>query len=443
MAQVIVGRTFSERGLIVTDTDGIGFSNVRSYDFDGAVRAFAVSDDAVFIAVAHGLDLQTYFFNDGELLEAGAVISFSSNVLGMGFASHDNRLLAVSVAGDLNIYRVADNGNLTLLATNSDLSASFGKPVSWNAAGTRLVTATSNDDVGLFSWDGTTITTLDTIAIPSAPPLRPIPRFIGESSKVFVGDSDGPTIYLYDVSTDEWVQEDSQPFDCNFADQKPSPDGLLVAAGRVAEGGPAKLFAIQDNELVDLADFPQQISRPAWFSDSKTIVGTDSSIASGLLIRLFSWDGSAITSLSSVNLGAGNITTLVGILFSGIPAPTPSQIFQNTFAEVSGRDPLPTALNQRTPARNLANYNISMYLFNPQIIIKPVQINLGELSLINPAPSGTDIARLIWFDADPRDPHFKVGRWAQVLGRSGSADPGTVELELRICDNPQSFIPPS
>ena len=123
--------------------------------------------------------------------------------------------------------------------------------------------------------------------------------------------------------------------------------------------------------------------------------------------------------------------------------PTPAQIFGNTFADVSGRDPLPTALNQRTPARNLANYNISMYLFNPQIIIKPVQINLGELSLINPAPSGTDIARLIWFDADPRDPHFKVGRWAQVLGRSGSADPGTVELELRICDNPQSFMPPS
>ena len=83
-----------------------------------------------------------------------------------------------------------------------------------------------------------------------------------------------------------------------------------------------------------------------------------------------------------------------------------------------------------------------MYLFNPQIIRKPVQIELGELSLTNPAPDGEDIARMIWLDADDRDPHLKIGRWAQVIGRSGTADPGIVELELRICDNPESFIEP-
>ena len=123
--------------------------------------------------------------------------------------------------------------------------------------------------------------------------------------------------------------------------------------------------------------------------------------------------------------------------------PTPSDIFGSAFAEVSGRDPLPTALNQRTPARSLANYNISMYLLNPQIIRKPVQISLGELHLTNPAPDGEDIARMIWLDADDRDPHLKIGRWAQVIGRSGTADPGIVELELRICDNPESFIEPT
>jgi len=158
---------------------------------------------------------------------------------------------------------------------------------------------------------------------------------------------------------------------------------------------------------------------------------------------LYQLTGSTVSQIDTLDV-ATEILHFAGefLPLSGLP-PTPAQIFQNTFAEVSGRDPLPTALNQRTPARSLANYNISMYLFNPQIIRKPVQIELGELHLTNPAPDGDDIARLMWFDADDRDPHFVIGRWAQVIGRSGTADPGTVELELRICDNPESFIPPS
>ena len=116
--------------------------------------------------------------------------------------------------------------------------------------------------------------------------------------------------------------------------------------------------------------------------------------------------------------------------------PTPEQIFRVAYADVSGRDALPTALSQRTPAKNLVNYNIKQHLYNPQIVRKPELIQLGEMkSLV----SGS----VHWFDPDPRDPLFSMGRWAQVLGKSGTGDTGDpVVLKLRICDNPESFIPP-
>ena len=117
--------------------------------------------------------------------------------------------------------------------------------------------------------------------------------------------------------------------------------------------------------------------------------------------------------------------------------PTPEQVFSSTFADVSGRDPLSTALSQRTPAQNLANYMVEQYLTNPQIVTKPVQINLGELETLK-------LGSMHWIEPDDRDPLFKMGRWAQILGKSGTGDPSDpVDLELRICDNEESFVGPT
>ena len=58
---------------------------------------------------------------------------------------------------------------------------------------------------------------------------------------------------------------------------------------------------------------------------------------------------------------------------------------------------------------------------------------------MSPAPAAGDRGRMIWIQ-DEREPEFAMGRWAQIQGRSGGADPGPVTLLLRIDDNPASFI---
>lgn len=136
-------------------------------------------------------------------------------------------------------------------------------------------------------------------------------------------------------------------------------------------------------------------------------------------------------------------------LFQALPgyfdedAPTAQEMFDITYADAAGREPLATALQQRTPAQNLADYLVSIYAgTNPRIVTKPVQIEPGELDKTSPAPASGDLSRQIWIE-DDRDPNFAGGRWATILGRSGGADPGTVELTLFIADNAESFVEPT
>ena len=117
-----------------------------------------------------------------------------------------------------------------------------------------------------------------------------------------------------------------------------------------------------------------------------------------------------------------------------VPPPTEEEVFRATFADATGRDPFPSALLQRTPARKLANHYVNLYRFPPYRVTKRFHIRFGERHLTEPG-------RMIWHQ-DPDDPLFKMGRWAQIQGAEGDARAGEVELVLRISDHPESFIPP-
>ena len=121
-------------------------------------------------------------------------------------------------------------------------------------------------------------------------------------------------------------------------------------------------------------------------------------------------------------------------LVNGFP-PSDQEIFEASFEDVSGRDPLPTALLERTPARQLANHLVDVYRYQPYLVTKRLPIELQKYDLTAPG-------RMIWHK-DENDPLFSMGRWAQVQGRRFGDDPTHVELTFRISDHPESFTEPT
>jgi len=115
--------------------------------------------------------------------------------------------------------------------------------------------------------------------------------------------------------------------------------------------------------------------------------------------------------------------------------PTDEEIFQASFEDASGRDPLPTALLERTPARQLANHLVNVYRFPPYIVTKRFPIDLDQYPLTEPG--------LMMWHQDDDDPLFSMGRWAQIQGRRFEDNPVAVELRLRISDHPESFEKPT
>lgn len=200
-----------------------------------------------------------------------------------------------------------------------------------------------------------------------------------------------------------------------------------------------------DSDLNDWAQFEgNEQHTPVNTPDNRIFVATETVEAGAVML-----DGSGIGSdpthanvrhVTGIHDGAS--ITLVIVDPNDTP-PTIQQQFQITYADVAGRDPLPTALTQRTPAQQLVNYLVRIYAGNnPRIVRKPVMIQLGEFDKTSPAPPAGKLCREIWIN-DPRDPNFKNGRRAVILGRSGGAEPGTVELTLLIADNAASFVEPS
>lgn len=110
-------------------------------------------------------------------------------------------------------------------------------------------------------------------------------------------------------------------------------------------------------------------------------------------------------------------------------------VFRASFEDASGRDPLPTALLERTPARKLAGHNVICYMHPPMICEKTIPIlKLSDYRLTKPC-------MMIWIQ-DDKDPIFRMGRWAQIQGRTFGANPLELRLRVRISDHPESFIPP-
>lgn len=118
-----------------------------------------------------------------------------------------------------------------------------------------------------------------------------------------------------------------------------------------------------------------------------------------------------------------------------VQPPTDEEIFEASFEDASGRDPLPTALLERTPAKRLANHNVIVYKYPPYLVTKSLPIELDDYNLIRPG-------NMIWHK-DENSPLFSMGRWAQIQGRRFGDDPTHVELTLRISDHPESFTEPT
>ena len=66
------------------------------------------------------------------------------------------------------------------------------------------------------------------------------------------------------------------------------------------------------------------------------------------------------------------------------PIPDEQEIFQASFEDASGRDPLPTALLERTPARQLANHYVNVYRYPPYWATKRLPVEVEEYDLCEP-----------------------------------------------------------
>lgn len=141
------------------------------------------------------------------------------------------------------------------------------------------------------------------------------------------------------------------------------------------------------------------------------------------------------------------MTTGFDLVFGTLAKPTSSDtfnlsfyefgdeaLFRASFEDASGRDPLPTALLDRSDARKLCDHNVICYQYPPMLCTKTIPIELSDYGKTVPG-------MMIWIK-DRKDPLFKMGRWAQIQRRKFSANPLVIELTVRISDHPESFVEP-
>lgn len=328
-------------------------------------------------------------------------------------------------------------------ATASGVS-SEGTWAGWNADGSR-VTAGSSTTVFLFSFNGTALTELDTQAVYPGGSDRAQPVFVPEKELIYCGSANHTEVKLLSYSGDVLSVTDTETVvDTSFTRPSVSPNGAYALQGGRPGIGTSHLWPInEDGTFGTRVDFPDEWNEAVWIGDFRIATIEDDGVGGTMKVRVYSWDGSTLSEIyedgeSVANAQRGWITSTIPVV-----PPTIQTQFETSYADVSGRDPLPTALQQRTPAQNLVNYLVGLYAgTNPRIVRKPVLVQLGELDKVSPAPPAGKLCREIWI-VDPRDPNFKTGRRAVIIGRSGSANPGVVELTLFIADNAASFVEPS
>ncbi len=143
------------------------------------------------------------------------------------------------------------------------------------------------------------------------------------------------------------------------------------------------------------------------------------------------WDGGAFF---IANRGADRVYSYVPDPPFAEP-PTPEDVFRASFADASGRDPLPTALLERLDARKLVGHNVLAYLYPPYIAEVTVPVELDDYPLL--------VSGSVHWLKDEYDPLFKMGRWALIQGRELMPNPLEMRLTVFISDNPLTFVEPT
>lgn len=351
--------------------------------------------------------------------------------------------LSTGSFNEIGVYQI-DSGDLSISQIDSATVTSFGAEgnrASWSDDGTRLAAGNSTN-LYLFSWDGTNLSELDTLSLFPGSGDRVQPYWIPGTSRIFVGNDNHDTIALVDATGDSLTSLDTASQTGGFTRSAVSPNGLYALHGGRPGASTARIWPLGETSFGTAVDLIDECNEAVWIGNNRFITIEDDG-SNQMPVRLYSWDGTTATQIQQENTSVDNAPR--AHITSGIPTlpPTVQTQFETTYADVSGRDPLPTALTSRDPAKNLVNYLVGIYAGNnPRIVRKPVLIQYGELDKVSPAPPAGKLCREIWIE-DPRDPNFKMGRRAVILGRSGGADPGTVELTLFIADNAESFVEPS
>lgn len=412
---------------------------------DSFVDARLTADDTyIVVQMQTSNELHAALWADGADVTWGSGLALTVDAPAIAPHPTDPTLFACLDSADANacaLYRIDESDlSISKIATTSTITLASieGVGIGWNADGTRVAFG-NRTNVYLYSWDGTTLTSLDDLAVFTGTSERVQPCFVPGQERIVCGNGNGTQLELVSYAGDTLTTLDSTTTTSTaFCRCAVSPDGNWFAQGGRPTIGTSRVWPISDGTFGTPVDFPDEWAEAVWLSNDRIATINDPNL-SFMPVRIYSWDGTTITELFEESSSVANAQRARLVVESGTTPPTDQQTFEARFADVAGRDPLPTALQQRTPAKQLVNYLVSMYRYNPRIVIYDAQVELGELALTTPAPEAGDVARMIWIE-DPRAPEFTMGRWAQVLGRSGGALPGTVTLILRIDDNPDAFI---
>lgn len=200
--------------------------------------------------------------------------------------------------------------------------------------------------------------------------------------------------------------------------------------------------SIDANSVLDVSG-STVVNKKIWIMDAGSGEVHELDVASGFTGRYFDpalpisartdvwYDGSAfyIPDMST------------GVIHTFIPdppliaPPTPEELFRASFADASGRDPLPTALLTREDARKLIGHTIRCYEYPPMI---------SEVTIPCRPEHYADFygGTMHWFKVAD-NPMFSMGRWAYVLGSGQRPKAKELDLIVFICDNPLCFVEPT
>lgn len=388
---------------------------------------------------------------DGDDPEWGAGLALTGDVAHIAMHPVDPTLFMTvdsASASKWAVYQIdSQDYSITKLASISETITSAGiasNMYAWNDDGTRFV-ATNTTTIYLYSWNGSNLTQLDSLVIHSGSSNRPQCNWVRGADFIFCGNGGGTILKMVSAAGDSLSEIDSYTFEAtNFCRSTVSPDGgFAYQGGRPGVASESIILPINsDGTFGTKIGMPEETNDAHFISASRIVTVYDDDFLGQVV--LYDFDGLTLTETDRDSTTLGNAQGNAYVISTKPqPPPTIQQQFETTYADVSGRDPLPTALTSRDPARNLVNYLVGIYAGNnPRIVRKPVLIQYGELDKVSPAPPAGSRCREIWIK-DPRDPNFKTGRRALILGRAGGADPGVVELTLFIADNAESFVEPN